>query len=188
MTRSPGYRLGMTQFAIFETPLGWAGVAWDEAGLAAVGLPAVEPATARSSLRRRLPEAVEAEPPPAIVKVIADVCELLAGGKPDFADAPLDLARAPEFHARVYAVARAIPPGETLTYGEVAERLGDRRLAREVGQALGANPWPIVVPCHRVTAAGGKLGGFSAPGGTSTKLKLLALEGAKAAAQRDLFG
>jgi methylated-DNA-[protein]-cysteine S-methyltransferase len=74
-----------------------------------------------------------------------------------------------------------------LTYGELAERLGDRRLARDVGQALGRNPWPIVVPCHRVTAAGGKLGGFSAPGGAATKLKLLAIEGAAAAAQADLF-
>ena len=100
-------------------------------------------------------------------------------GKPvDLLDAPIDIARVPEFNARVYAIARAIPPGETLTYGEIATRLGDRLLARDVGAAMGANPWPIVVPCHRVTAAGGKLGGFSARGGVNTKLKLLTIEGA----------
>jgi methylated-DNA-[protein]-cysteine S-methyltransferase len=178
----------MTQFAIFETPLGWAAVAWTDRGLAKVQLPTGEAAGARSAMRRRLPEAVEAEPPPPVAAVIGDIGALFAGGRPSFAEAPLDLSRTPEFHARVYEVARAIPPGETLTYGEVAERLGDRALARDVGQALGKNPWPIVVPCHRVTAAGGKLGGFSAPGGAATKLRLLAIEGAKAAAQGDLFG
>jgi methylated-DNA-[protein]-cysteine S-methyltransferase len=151
----------------------------------------VRPQTRRDSilaaLGRKLPDALEAEPPPQIAGVIADICDLLAGGKPDFAGAVLDMAATPDFDARVYAIAREIRPGETLTYGELAERLGDRRLARDVGQALGRNPWPIVVPCHRVTAAGGKLGGFSAPGGAATKLTLLAIEGAAAAAQADLF-
>jgi methylated-DNA-[protein]-cysteine S-methyltransferase len=178
----------MTQYALFETALGWAGIAWNPTGLVSVRLPASDRGKAEAAMRRRLPDAVEAEPPPTVAKAAAEIGELLSGGKPDFADAVLDLSRTPEFHARVYAVARAIPPGKTLTYGEVAERLGDKTLARDVGQALGANPWPIVVPCHRVTAAGGKLGGFSAPGGAATKLKLLALEGAKAAAQADLFG
>ena len=177
----------MTQFTLFETSLGWAAVGWNGAGLATVRLPQSERGHVLASLRRRLPDAEEAEPPPAIAALIDDVRDLLAGGSPDFAAAPLDLSRTPEFHARVYEVARTIPPGETLTYGEVAERLGDKRLAREVGRALGKNPWPIVVPCHRVTAAGGKLGGFSAPGGAATKLKLLAIEGAQAAAPADLF-
>jgi methylated-DNA-[protein]-cysteine S-methyltransferase len=178
----------MTQFTVFETALGWAAVGWNERGLVAVRLPAADRLRAEAGLRRRLLEAVEAEPPPAVAEVIADIQALLAGGKPDFTGAPLDLSHTPDFQARVYAIARAIPPGETLTYGQVAERLGDKLLARDVGEALGKNPWPIVVPCHRVTAAGGKLGGFSAPGGRATKLKLLALEGAKAAAQADLFG
>jgi methylated-DNA-[protein]-cysteine S-methyltransferase len=98
------------------------------------------------------------------------------------------MKRVPEFHAKVYIIVRAIPPGETLTYGEVAAHLGDKRLAQQVGAALGKNPWPIIVPCHRVTAAGGKLGGFSARGGAMTKLKLLEIECAKAAGQGDLFG
>ena len=111
------------------------------------------------------------------------------------------MGRVPEFNARVYEIARAVPPGQTITYGEIAQQLGDKLLARDVGAALGQNPWPIVVPCHRVTAAGGKTGGFSARGGVNTKLKLLTLEGAafvqpvspKASrkveiAQPDLFG
>lgn len=178
----------MTQFTLFETPLGWAAVAWSAAGLSAVRLPQSQRDSVLAAVKRRAPDAVEAEPPPEVAAVIADILRLLAGGKPDFAGAPLDLSATPEFNARVYGVAREIPPGETLTYGEVAERLGDKLLARDVGQALGQNPWPIVVPCHRVTAAGGKLGGFSAPGGAATKLKLLAIEGAPAAAQGDLFG
>ena len=178
----------MTQFTVFETDLGWAAVAWSEKGLTAVRIPQSGRDRVAASLRRRLPDAQEVEPPAPIAAVIADIRALLAGGQPDFAEVLLDLAGTPEFNARVYAVARAIPPGETLTYGEVAERLGDKRLARDVGQALGQNPWPIVVPCHRVTAAGGKLGGFSAPGGAATKLRLLAIEGAPAAAQGDLFG
>jgi methylated-DNA-[protein]-cysteine S-methyltransferase len=178
----------MTQFALFETALGWSAVAWNDIGLVKVRLPTSPRARAAADLARRVPDAVEAEPPPAIAAVITDIQRLLAGDRPDFAEAPLDLSATPDFHARVYAIARAIPPGETLTYGEIAQRLGDKLLARDVGQALGKNPWPIVVPCHRVTAAGGKLGGFSAPGGQATKLKLLALEGASAAAQADLFG
>ena len=87
----------------------------------------------------------------------------------------------PQFNARVYAVARTIPPGQTMTYGEIAERLGDKLLAREVGTALGQNPCPIIMPCHRVLAAGGKTGGFSAPGGVVTKLRLLTIEGAQPA-------
>ncbi len=99
----------------------------------------------------------------------------------------LDLEQVPPFHRRVYEVARTIPPGSTLTYGEIASRLGEPRLARDVGQALGRNPFAIVVPCHRVVAAGGKTGGFSAGGGVRTKLRMLAIEGAPAAGTIPLF-
>jgi len=178
----------MTQYTLFETAIGWAGVAWGERGLVGVHLPDPSAETARKSFLRRFPDATEAAPTPQAQGVIDGIVELMAGGKPDFADAPLDLSLTPEFNARVYAIARTIPPGETLTYGEIAARLGDKLLARDVGQALGQNRWPIVVPCHRVTAAKGKLGGFSARGGAATKLKLLAIEGAKAAGQPSLFG
>jgi len=94
----------------------------------------------------------------------------------DLSEIELDLRAVPAFNAAVYRVARTIPPGETLTYGEIAARLDDPGAARAVGQALGANPIPIIVPCHRVLAAGGRAGGFSAPGGVMTKLKLLEIE------------
>ena len=178
----------MTHHAIFETLIGWAGIAWNDVGLVAAHLPETTADTARAGLRRRFPDSLEAAIPAHLAGVIADIQALLRGERRDLLDAPLDLTRTPEFHARVYAIAREIPPGETLTYGEIAVKLGDRLLAQQVGQALGKNPWPIVVPCHRVTAAGGKLGGFSARGGARTKLKLLTIEGAAAAAQGDLFG
>jgi methylated-DNA-[protein]-cysteine S-methyltransferase len=169
----------MTSYTLFETAIGWAGIAWADKGLVGVHLPEPSPETARRSFLRRFPDAEEAEPTPDAARAIAEIGELLAGKPVDLLDVPIDMGRVPEFNARVYEIARAIPPGETLTYGEIAVKLGDRLLARDVGAALGKNPWPIVVPCHRVTAAGGKLGGFSARGGVNTKVKLLAIEGAR---------
>lgn len=177
----------MIQFTLFETALGVAGIAWNNAGLVGCSLPAPDDAAARRAIRRRNLEALEADAPEDLVPVVEAIRALMRGEPADLTHATLDLSKTPAFDVQVYEIARAIPPGETLTYGQVAERMGDKLFAREVGQALGRNPWPIVVPCHRVTAAGGKLGGFSAPGGAATKLKLLAVEGAKAAAQADLF-
>lgn len=178
----------MDRYCVFETVIGWAGLAWGEAGLIGAHLPERDPGIVRESFKRRFSGVLESEPSPTITAIATDIQGLLRGEKPDLLDAQLDIKRVPEFHAKVYAIARAIPPGETLTYGEIAVQLGDRLLAQQVGVALGKNPWPIVVPCHRVTAAGGKLGGFSARGGAMTKLKLLDIEGAKAAGQKDLFG
>ncbi len=169
----------MTQYAIFETSIGWAGIAWAEKGLVGCYLPEADRENARRSFLRRYPGATEAEPTPVAAHAIDEIRALLSGKPVDLKDVPIDIERVPEFNARVYEIARAIPPGETLTYGEIAVKLGDKLLARDVGAALGQNPWPIVVPCHRVTAAGGKLGGFSARGGVNTKVKLLAIEGAK---------
>ena len=101
---------------------------------------------------------------------------LLRGESTDLASVRLDMRGVPPFERSVYEIARTIPFGATLTYGQVALRLGDGRLAREVGQALAHNPFPLVVPCHRVLAAGGKLGGFSARGGVATKQRLLSIE------------
>jgi methylated-DNA-[protein]-cysteine S-methyltransferase len=178
----------MIQFALFDTAIGWAGLAWNDRGLVGVNLPEREPESARRGFQRRFPGATEAVAPGELAPVVEGIRALLRGEKADFSAAPLDIGRVPAFNAQVYEIARQIPAGETLTYGEIAVRLGDRLLARDVGAALGQNPWPIVVPCHRVTAAGGKLGGFSAPGGARTKLKLLAIEGAPVAAQAELFG
>ena len=172
----------MSNYHIFETAIGWAGVAWGEGGLIAAHLPERDPAIVRKSFARRAPGATEASPTPEIEELIEGVRALLRGEKPDLSKARVDFARVPEFNARVYEITRRIPAGETLTYGAIATKLGDRLLARDVGAALGKNPWPIIVPCHRVTAAGGKIGGFSARGGSDTKLKLLEIEGAAAAA------
>ncbi len=177
-------------FALFETAIGTCGLAWGPNGLVGARLPDSAGEAPRHGFTRRIPDAVPAEPPPEVAQVIRRIQDLLAGGKDDdLRDVVLDLDRVSEFQRRVYAIARAIPPGETRTYGEIARRLGDDpRLARDVGEAMGKNPWPIVVPCHRVVAAGGKLGGFSAPGGSRTKLRMLQIEGAAAAGPPDLFG
>ncbi len=164
-------------FALFDTAIGRCGIAWSARGIARVGFPErSEPAT-RERLCRRFPEALEAVPPADVQRVIDDIVVLLAGGQADFSHARLDSAGLSDLQRRVYEIARSIPAGATLTYGEIAERLGDRLLARDVGEALGQNPFPIIVPCHRVLAAGGKMGGFSAPGGVRTKLRLLEIEG-----------
>ena len=167
----------MTSYALFPTALGVCGLAWNERGLTAVLLPEADEAKTRARLRRRAPDAEEASPPPQVRDAIAAIVALLQGEPRDLSAVPLDRDALPEFEARVYAVAQRIPPGETLTYGEVAARIGEPGQAQAVGQALGRNPWPIVVPCHRVVAAGGKLHGFSAPGGLDTKRRMLAIEG-----------
>jgi methylated-DNA-[protein]-cysteine S-methyltransferase len=177
----------MNSYHVFETAIGWAGIAWCDpvsgnGGLIGSHLPERDPGIVRRTFFRKFPDAQETPLPAEYEQLVEGVRALMRGEKADLSSAQLDLARVPEFNARVYEIARQIPAGETLTYGEIAVKLGDRLLARDVGVALGQNPWPIVVPCHRVTAAGGKLGGFSARGGASTKLKLLQIEGAAAAA------
>jgi methylated-DNA-[protein]-cysteine S-methyltransferase len=186
--RFPAYIDDMISYAVFETAIGWAGLAWGENGLVGAYLPEPDPKTVRKGFARKFPGAMEAQPAPEVATVIGRIEALMRGEKADLSDAPLDIASVPDFNARVYEITRRIPPGETLTYGQIAAQLGDRLLAQQVGAALGKNPWPIVVPCHRVTAANGKLGGFSARGGADTKLKLLTIEGASAAKQQDLFG
>src|SRR5690242_13545896 len=166
-------------FAIFDTAIGACGIAWSARGVYAVQLPEASREATRTRLIKRYPQALEAPPPSAIRHAIDGIVALLAGGSRNLQDIFIDDDGTTEFNRRVYAVTRAIPPGQTLTYGEVAERLGDKSLARAVGQALGENPCPIVMPCHRVLAADGKTGGFSAPGGIVTKLKLLTIEGAQ---------
>jgi methylated-DNA-[protein]-cysteine S-methyltransferase len=163
-------------FTLFETEVGRCGIAWSERGVAGVQLPEASEAVTYMRLQRRFPSAVESPPTPAIRRAIDGIVRLLAGDAIDLANVELDLSGVPQFHAAVYAAARTIPPGETRSYGELATELGDAGAARAVGQALGQNPVPIIVPCHRVLAAGGRAGGFSAPGGVMTKLKLLEIE------------
>lgn len=166
-------------FALFETAIGFCAVIWNERGIVGVQLPERDTRATREHVRKRFPDARETEPPESVKHAISAMTALLRGEASNLDGVPLDLERLPEFNRKVYAVARSIPPSTTLTYGEVAERLGDKSLARAVGQALGENPIPLIIPCHRVLAAGGRTGGFSAPGGTVTKLRLLTIEGAE---------
>lgn len=144
-------------------------------------LPETDDAATRARLQRRFPQACETSPPAHVQAAIDAIVALLAGEPSDLSGIVLDMAAVPPFERRVYEAARGIPPGALLTYGEIAARLGAPGAARAVGQALARNPWAIVVPCHRVLAAGGKTGGFSAHGGTATKMRLLAIESAHSA-------
>lgn len=167
-------------FTLFDTAVGRCGIAWGERGVTGVQLPQPDEAQTRTRLQQRagneLPEV--SPPPPEVARAISDITALLNGANADLSGIALDMSRVEEFNRGVYRIAREIPPGKTLTYGDIAKRLGGVELSRDVGQALGQNPFPIVVPCHRVLAAGGKPGGFSANGGVKTKLKMLAIEGA----------
>jgi methylated-DNA-[protein]-cysteine S-methyltransferase len=165
-------------FALFDTALGTAGIAWSDRGIVRTFLPEPSVQAARLRLGRRLPDAREAAPPDHVRQLIDDVVRLLSGDRVSLEWVSIDDAAVPELDRRVYAAARTIPPGSTRTYGDVARLLGDATLARRVGEALGRNPFPIIVPCHRVLAAGGRTGGFSARGGTETKMQLLRIEGA----------
>jgi methylated-DNA-[protein]-cysteine S-methyltransferase len=175
------------RFAIFDTTLGRCGIAWSAVGVAGVQLPERHDSATRARLLRRYPDACEASPPTQFQQVIDSIAGLLRGEVRDLSAVTLDMAGVAQFDQRVYAVARTIPAGATLTYGDIAVRLGDASVAREVGQSLGQNPFPIIVPCHRVLAAGGKVGGFSAAGGVTTKLRLLDIEGAQVAEVPTLF-
>ena len=166
-------------FVLFDTAIGRCAIVWNARGIAGVGFPEGNEQATRKRLLRRHPSAREASPPRDVQEAIDDIVALLAGDLRDLSHVRLDMAGLSDLQRRVYDIARTIPAGATLTYGEIADRLGDRVLARDVGEALGDNPFPIIVPCHRVLAAGGKLGGFSAPGGGRTKLRLLAIEGAQ---------
>ncbi len=169
----------MAGYAFFDTPAGLCGLAWNDALAIAGGqLPEATPALTRQRLQQRYPQWREAEPPPPMATVIARLAAALQGAPDTLEDVPLDDADVPEFHRRVYALTRRIPPGRTRSYGELAAELGGPAVARAVGQALGRNRFAPLVPCHRVMAAHAGAGGFSGPGGLKTKLRLLQLEGA----------
>jgi methylated-DNA-[protein]-cysteine S-methyltransferase len=174
--------MATTGYTVFDTELGACAIAWAARGVLAVSLPQPDDRALRARIRRALPEAADAPPPPEVRRAIGEIVALLAGERSDLSAVELDMERVPEFDRRVYEIARTVPPGDTITYGEIAARIGDRGAAQAVGQALGRNPFPIIVPCHRVLAAGGKMGGFSARGGVATKRRMLAIEGVGAPA------
>jgi methylated-DNA-[protein]-cysteine S-methyltransferase len=180
-----------TRFAIAATAIGAFGVAWTEHGIVRTWMHERTAEATHRQILRAFPDATEGTPRPEVAAAIADVAALL-GGERRAIDAPLDMHGIPEFDRLVYEVAQTIPVGGTMTYGEIAKVLGQEPMrARDVGVALARNPFAPIVPCHRVVAAGGRLGGYSAPGGTSTKRRLLELEGAAIVAppeQGVLFG
>lgn len=166
-------------FALFSTAVGHCGLAWNGHLLVGVQLPEdAGEAHTRARMERRFPGAPESPMPPEVAGWADRVVALLAGAHDDLLDVPLATEGVPPFNARVYELARRIPPGKTMTYGEMATALGEPGAARAVGQALGHNPFAPVVPCHRILAAGGKTGGFSAGGGAATKMRMLEIEGA----------
>lgn len=168
-----------THYAIFDTALGFAGLTWNDAGVTRFQLPsATEDATTRNLLRRA-PDAEPAAPPPHIARTVDAATRYFAGENIDFSDVTLDLAGQDDLFRTIYTAARRIGYGETTTYGGLAKAIGrsDWEAARDVGQAMAKNPVALIIPCHRVLAAGNKIGGFSAPGGAETKAKMLALEG-----------
>jgi methylated-DNA-[protein]-cysteine S-methyltransferase len=164
-------------YTLFDTAIGVCGLVWGERGLLGVLLPDGDRARMQASVSRRFAGAAPAPAPPEVQHAIDGIVALFTGEKRDLREIGLDFDGVPDFNRRVYELARTIPPGSTMTYGEMARRLNAPGTARAVGQALGQNPWPIVVPCHRVLAADGGMGGFSAPGGVSTKRRMLEIEG-----------
>ncbi|MFZ5670602.1 MAG: methylated-DNA--[protein]-cysteine S-methyltransferase [Pseudomonadota bacterium] len=178
----------MTAFAFFDTAIGRCALVWAGTSIVGAHLPGRPEDVAADRIRQRFPGAEPGEIPADLRWVVEGVVALLAGGRPDLSDAPLDLSAAPPFHQRVYAVARTIPPGQTMTYGEIAKALeAGPQAAQAVGEAMARNPIPILMPCHRVLGANGRPGGFSAPGGVETKLKMLRIEGAQVGETPSLF-
>lgn len=168
-------------FALFDTEIGRCGIAWGDHGLLGVQLPEADDARTRARILQKAPGARETAPPANVQRACDAMARLLCGEAVDLSFIKVDMENIPIFNRSVYDVARTIVPGETLTYGDIAMRLGDKMLARAIGQALGQNPFPIVIPCHRVLAANGKTGGFSANGGITTKFRMLAIERARIA-------
>ena len=166
----------MQSYCLFETAIGACALVWRPQGIIGTFLPESRREHLIERLERKFPNAQENRAPEDHDATIRRIVAHLSGTPDDLADVALDESGIAAFDHAVYRIARAIPIGEVLTYGEVASELGAKDSAREVGQALGRNPFPIIVPCHRVLAAGGKIGGFSAPGGISTKRRLLAIE------------
>jgi methylated-DNA-[protein]-cysteine S-methyltransferase len=164
----------------FDTALGRCAVRWSDAGITAVLLP---------HSAGRIGPSFEAgvDVPPFVRDAIEGMQATMAGRSPALGGIPLDEGGLDALRRAVYGATRRVPAGSTRTYGEIARAIGRAEAAREVGAALARNPYPILVPCHRIVAADGALTGFSAPGGLATKRRMLQLEGAPGYGQTTLF-
>jgi methylated-DNA-[protein]-cysteine S-methyltransferase len=166
------------KYIVFETVAGYFGIAWSDAGIKRIQLPGRSAEATEASLLRRLPSAEIGVPTGEVAETITAVERYFEGAKVDFSTVRLDLDGQEPFFVQIYAATRLVDWGHTTTYGTLAKQLGaGREAARDVGQAMARNPIPLIIPCHRVLAAGGKVGGFSAPGGSAAKIRMLELEG-----------
>jgi methylated-DNA-[protein]-cysteine S-methyltransferase len=170
----------MHHYLVFETAGGFCGIAWSGLGITRFQLPTKSAETTERLLLRRVPGAERGTPPPEVAEAVAAVQRYFGGEQTDFSSCKLDLGEQDAFFAKVYSAARQVAWGRTTTYGALAKELGaGPEAARDVGQAMARNPVALIIPCHRVLAAGGKIGGFSAPGGSSAKMRMLELEGVR---------
>jgi methylated-DNA-[protein]-cysteine S-methyltransferase len=168
------------RYHVFETAMGFCAIAWTDAGVARFQLPVKSAEAADRLIKRRVPGAEPGAPPEDVVAVVAAAKRYFGGEETDFSHVRLDLAGEDAFFSRIYAALRRVGWGRTTTYGALAKEVGaGREAARDVGEAMAKNPAPLIIPCHRVLAAGGKIGGFSAPGGSRTKTRMLELEGVR---------
>ena len=174
-------------FTVFATAIGDCALAWNDVGVLGVWLPEASATRLRARIAKRFAQAIETAPEGGVVAAIAAITALLRGERIDLGSIRIDDSRLDPFDRRVYAAARTIAPGRVVSYADLAARVGSDATAREVGQSLGRNPFAIVVPCHRIVATSGELGGFSAPGGTATKRRLLTIEDARRDGEDDLF-
>jgi len=178
------------RYHVFETAHGFCAIAWNDNGITRFQLPSQTAEATERNLLRRTPGAAPGTPTPEVNEAIAAVHRYYAGEAIDFSHIPIDLGELGELSKRIYTALRHVPWGTTTTYGALAKDLGidSWEGARDVGQAMGKNPVPLIIPCHRVLAAGGKPGGFSAPGGTETKIRMLELEGVRVRPQEPAQG
>jgi methylated-DNA-[protein]-cysteine S-methyltransferase len=169
--------MNTTGFALFTTALGTCGIAWNARAVTGAQLPENDDAATRARMQRRFPAVPESTPPPNAQSAIDGITALLRGERNDLLEIRVAMNELVPFDRDVYEAARAVPPGSTVTYGDIAKRIGQPHASQAVGQALGRNPFAPIVPCHRVVGAGGTMHGFSAGGGTATKLRMLTIEG-----------
>ncbi len=171
-------------YHVFETAMGFCAIAWSDAGVSRFQLPTTSAEAADRLMHRRAPGAEPGLPPEGVAAVIEAAKRYFAGEEMDFAHVRVDLAGQDAFFAQIYGALRRVGWGRTTTYGALAKEVGaSRERARDVGEAMAKNPMPLIIPCHRVLAAGGKIGGFSAPGGSKAKARMLELEGVRVGPQ-----
>ena len=165
-------------FTTFETAAGLCSIAWNGNGISGFQLATDDPGDVERWRRRRVLQAVPGIPDQFVAGVVDMIKRYFAGEPIDFSGVAVDLSGQTEFFTRIYTALRRVSYGQTTTYGALAKELGvGPEMARDVGVAMSKNPIPLIIPCHRVLAAGGKAGGFSAPGGVENKIKMLELEG-----------